>query len=62
MMQHYHDAIAICRVMGPADFFVTFTCNLSKSGIINELPTWIMLRGSPRSYNSSFQDKVTTVA
>jgi hypothetical protein len=28
MIQNYHDSIAICRVHGPPDFFVTFTCNL----------------------------------
>ncbi|WVZ78244.1 LOW QUALITY PROTEIN: hypothetical protein U9M48_025987 [Paspalum notatum var. saurae] len=27
MIQNYHDAIAICRVYGPPDFFTTFTCN-----------------------------------
>ena len=27
MIQNYHDSIAICRVYGPPDFFVTFTCN-----------------------------------
>ena len=27
MVQNYHDGIAICRVFGPPDFFVTFTCN-----------------------------------
>jgi hypothetical protein len=27
MVQNYHDAMAICRVFGPPDFFVTFTCN-----------------------------------
>ncbi|WVZ94970.1 hypothetical protein U9M48_040790, partial [Paspalum notatum var. saurae] len=27
MIQNYHDTIAICRVYGPPDFFVTFTCN-----------------------------------
>lgn len=27
MIQNYHDAIAICRVHGPPDLFVTFTCN-----------------------------------
>ena len=26
-IQNYHDAIAICRVHGPPDFFTTFTCN-----------------------------------
>jgi hypothetical protein len=27
MIQNYHDSIAICRVHGPPDFFITFTCN-----------------------------------
>jgi hypothetical protein len=27
MFQNYHDGLAICRVYGPPDFFVTFTCN-----------------------------------
>ncbi|KAK4400786.1 hypothetical protein Sango_1184700 [Sesamum angolense] len=27
MMQHYQDSIAICRAIGPPDFFITFTCN-----------------------------------
>lgn len=27
MIQNYHDAIALCRVFGPPDFCVTFTCN-----------------------------------
>nr|ADB85380.1 putative retrotransposon protein [Phyllostachys edulis] len=27
MVQNYHDAIAICRVHGPPDLFITFTCN-----------------------------------
>jgi hypothetical protein len=27
MFQNYHDGLAICRVYGPSDFFVTFTCN-----------------------------------
>jgi hypothetical protein len=27
MIQNYHDSIAICRVHGPPDFFVTFTSN-----------------------------------
>ena len=27
MIQNYHDGIAICRVFGPPDFFLTFTCN-----------------------------------
>ncbi|KAL6662326.1 hypothetical protein ACP70R_000185 [Stipagrostis hirtigluma subsp. patula] len=27
MIQNYHDAIAICRVYGPCDIFLTYTCN-----------------------------------
>jgi hypothetical protein len=27
MFQNYHDGLAICRVYGPPDFLVTFTCN-----------------------------------
>jgi hypothetical protein len=27
MVQNYHDGVAICRVFGPPDFFITFTCN-----------------------------------
>jgi hypothetical protein len=27
MVQNYHDGMAICRVFGPPDFFVTFTCD-----------------------------------
>ena len=37
MMQHYQDAIVICRAMGPPDFFVTFTCNPNSPEIVNEL-------------------------
>jgi len=29
MIQNYHDGVAICRVFGPLDFFVTFTCNIN---------------------------------
>ena len=27
MLQQYHDALAICRLIGPPDFFITFTYN-----------------------------------
>jgi hypothetical protein len=27
VIQNYHDGIAICRVYGPPDLFITFTCN-----------------------------------
>ena len=27
MIQNYHDGVAICRVYGPPDLFITFTCN-----------------------------------
>jgi hypothetical protein len=34
IFQNYHDGLAICRVHGPPDFFVTFTCNLGWSEIV----------------------------
>jgi len=37
MMQHYQDAITICHVMWPLDFFMTFTFNPSWPKITNEL-------------------------
>ncbi|AQK99644.1 Retrotransposon-like protein [Zea mays] len=37
MIQNYHDSIAICRVHGPPDFFVTFTCNAKWPEIIDGL-------------------------
>jgi len=37
VMQHYQDAIAICRAMGSPDFFMTFTCNPSWPEITDEL-------------------------
>ncbi|AQL00816.1 Retrotransposon-like protein, partial [Zea mays] len=37
MIQNYHDSIAICRVHGPPDFFVTFTCNAKWPKIIESL-------------------------
>ncbi|MBN8138620.1 hypothetical protein J0J21_23110, partial [Vibrio vulnificus] len=27
MMEHYHDAMSICRFYGHPDLFITFTCN-----------------------------------
>jgi hypothetical protein len=35
MIQNYHDSIAICRVIGPPDFFFTFTCNSKWQEILN---------------------------
>ncbi|PWZ45600.1 hypothetical protein Zm00014a_017675 [Zea mays] len=37
MIQNYHDSIAICRVHGPPDFFVTFTCNAKWLEIVDGL-------------------------
>lgn len=28
MYKHYHDALAICRVYGNPQYFITFTCNV----------------------------------
>lgn len=37
MIQHYQDAMAICRVKGPPDLFITFTCNPKWIDIWSEL-------------------------
>jgi hypothetical protein len=37
MIQNYHDSIAICRVHGPPDFFVTFTCNANWPEILDSM-------------------------
>ena len=36
-IQNYHDGIAICRVYGPPDIFITFTCNPKWQEIVNTL-------------------------
>src|SRR5436190_2993989 len=38
MKQFYHDAMAICRHYGRADFFITFTCNPMWDEIISNIP------------------------
>ena len=36
IIQNYHDGIAICRVYGPPDLFITFTCNpMARNSISN---------------------------
>ncbi|KAF8397618.1 hypothetical protein HHK36_016538 [Tetracentron sinense] len=37
MIQHYQDAMAICRCKGPPDLFITFTCNPRIPAIQQEL-------------------------
>jgi len=37
VIQNYHDGIAICRVYGPPDLFITFTCNPRWEEIIRAL-------------------------
>lgn len=39
MNMNFHDAIAICRVYGPPDLFVTFTCNPKWPKIADALRT-----------------------
>ncbi|WVZ68238.1 hypothetical protein U9M48_017199 [Paspalum notatum var. saurae] len=42
-VMNYQDAMAICRVYGPPDLFVTFTCNTKWREIVDALPalgTW----------------------
>jgi hypothetical protein len=36
-IQNYHDGIAICRVYGPPDLFITFTCNPKWQEIVQTL-------------------------
>jgi len=36
-IQNCHDGIAICRVYGPPDLFITFTCNPKWQEIVNTL-------------------------
>ena len=37
VIQNYHDGIAICRVYGPPDLFVTFTCNPKWQEIVDTI-------------------------
>ncbi|KAG8366041.1 hypothetical protein BUALT_Bualt17G0034800 [Buddleja alternifolia] len=37
IMKHYQDVMAICRTIGPPDFFITFTCNPNWPKISREL-------------------------
>ena len=46
MKQLYHDAMAICRHYGRADFFVTFMCNPKWDEITSNIPT----RSSPTNH------------
>ncbi|XP_021729317.1 uncharacterized protein LOC110696333 [Chenopodium quinoa] len=39
MAHHYQDAMAIIRVLGPPDLFITFTCNPNWPEIVNEIST-----------------------
>jgi hypothetical protein len=36
-VMNYQDAMAICRVFGPPDLFVTFTCNTKWREIVDAL-------------------------
>ena len=51
IMQHYQDAITICRAMWPLDFFMTFTCNPSWPEITDEL--------LPGQYSEDHPDLIT---
>lgn len=37
MVHHYQDAMAVVRVMGPPDYFITMTCNPNWPEILNEI-------------------------
>lgn len=36
LRQHYHDALAICGMVGPPNLFITFTCNLNWAEIVKD--------------------------
>lgn len=48
MIQHYQDAMAICRAKGPPDLFITFTCNPNWIEIQSELARIIGQRPDDR--------------
>lgn len=37
MVQYYQDVIAVVRVLGPPNFFITFTCNPNWPEIVHEI-------------------------
>ncbi|KAL0446125.1 UNVERIFIED_CONTAM: hypothetical protein Slati_1740400 [Sesamum latifolium] len=50
MMQHYQDSTAICRAIGPPEFFITFTCNPNWLEISRELLNLPDQRAKDRPY------------
>lgn len=39
MYKHYQDALAICRIYGNPQYFVTFTCNVKWPEIVRYMDT-----------------------
>ncbi|XP_076947443.1 uncharacterized protein LOC143619382 [Bidens hawaiensis] len=48
MYKHYHDAIAICRVYGNPQFFITFTCNVNWPEIVRYINQYPSLKANNR--------------
>jgi hypothetical protein len=59
MFQNYHHGLAICRVHGPPDFFVRFTCNLAWVEIVESFFLNMARHGSDgvvRVFHSKLDD------
>ncbi|XP_076954306.1 uncharacterized protein LOC143628662 [Bidens hawaiensis] len=48
MYKHYHDALAICRVYGNPQFFITFTCNVKWQEIVRYMTQFPSLKAQDR--------------
>ncbi|XP_021975230.1 uncharacterized protein LOC110870352 [Helianthus annuus] len=48
MYKHYQDALAICRVHGNPEYFITFTCNVKWPEIVRYLAQYPSLRAQDR--------------
>ena len=60
MYSHYLDALAICRVLGNPQFFITFTCNVNWPEIRRYMQRYPHLSASDRAdiVDRVFQEKV----
>ncbi|XP_076893525.1 uncharacterized protein LOC143545531 [Bidens hawaiensis] len=48
MYKHYHDALAICRVYGNPQYFITFTCNVKWPEIVRFMSQFPCLKAQDR--------------
>src|SRR5205823_5975448 len=54
----FHEAMAICRVMGKPDLFITFTCNPRWSEITANIPPGLSVHDRPDIVSRVFRLKV----